>query len=272
MHFRIQHESSYRYDVPVTLGPHVLRLTPRADGIWLRSHRLQVHPQPVIHRPEIDPLGNAVTRVEFSGSTWQLHVRSELDLDTLPIVPLDLRLEPLPPVGNGGNGLSGAAPHPEVQRFAEWLAGDVEREPVAFLDHLTRSLYTRMDRQIRPVGEARPAQETLALASGACRDLTILFLEACRSFGLSGRFVSGYQAHADTPDGQRHLHAWAEVFLPGAGWRGWDPTHGVRATDGHIALSAAPTQAGTMPIEGSFAFQGAVVNSTLDHSVRISTD
>ena len=99
----------------------------------------------------------------------------------------------------------------------------------------------------------------------------MLFLESCRQLGIAGRFVSGYQAQAETPDGQRHLHAWAEVFLPGAGWRGWDATHGVRVLDGHVALCAAPAQAATMPIEGGFLFQGAVVNSTLDHSVRIST-
>ena len=89
--------------------------------------------------------------------------------------------------------------------------------------------------------------------------------------GIVGRFVSGYQAQADTPDGQRHLHAWAEVFLPGGGWRGWDATHGLRVDQGHVALCAAPSQAATMPIEGGFSFQGPTVNSTLDHSVRITT-
>jgi transglutaminase-like putative cysteine protease len=98
-----------------------------------------------------------------------------------------------------------------------------------------------------------------------------LFLAACRCQGLAARFVSGYQAQAQTPDGQRHLHAWAEVFLPGAGFHGWDPMHGVRVGAGHVALCAAPDQAATMPIEGGFFFQGATVNSTLDHSVRIST-
>ena len=110
------------------------------------------------------------------------------------------------------------------------------------------------------------------LQEGACRDVTVLFLESARALGLPGRFVSGYQARPAVEDGRRHLHAWAEVFLPGSGWRGWDVTHGTRVTDGHVALSAAPTQAGTMPIEGGFSFVGRGVASTLGYSVVIDTD
>ena len=80
----------------------------------------------------------------------------------------------------------------------------------------------------------------------------MLFLAACRSLGLPARFVSGYQAHAETPDGRRHLHAWAQARLPGLGWRGYDPTHGLAVADGHVALCAAPEQGATMPVEGGY--------------------
>jgi transglutaminase-like putative cysteine protease len=110
----------------------------------------------------------------------------------------------------------------------------------------------------------------LATWRGACRDLTVLFLAVSRSLGLPGRFCSGYQAAADTPDGQRYLHAWPEVFLPGVGWRGWDPTHGVPAGEGHVALCAAPDQAGTMPVVGGYYF-GDSITATLDFEVRITT-
>jgi transglutaminase-like putative cysteine protease len=99
--------------------------------------------------------------------------------------------------------------------------------------------------------------------------LTALFMAACHSLGIAARFVSGYQAHADTPDGQRHLHAWPEVFLPGLGWRGFDPTHGLAVTDGHVALCAAPNQAATMPVDGGFYASG--VTSTLEYKARIET-
>jgi transglutaminase-like putative cysteine protease len=278
VHFHVRHESLYRYDVPIQLGSHVVRLTPRAEGVVLGYRRLTVQPVPAFQSEEVDAFGSSVTRVEFSGSTQTLHVLSEFELDTL--LPPQLGVSspslasPSLPFTSAEYWLNAYRPgpfHPSVQQFAQGLASEARHEPVAFLDHLTHTLYTRTDRHIRPSGQAREAHETLALGSGACRDLTVLFLEACRSQGLAARFVSGYQAQAQTPDGQRHLHAWAEVFLPGMGWRGWDATHGVRVTDGHVALCAAPHQAATMPIEGGFFFQGATVNSTLDHSVRIAT-
>jgi transglutaminase-like putative cysteine protease len=276
--FHIVHESLYRYDVAVQLGEHVLRLTPRAPFVNILQRQLVVEPQPTSHHEEVDGFGNPVTRVGFMGQTQLLRVRSELTLDTWsPPAPFEV-LAPLPhAAASQGSGVDelyayrGGVFHPAVQHFADALAAEAQRDPVRFLDHMTQTLYSRIDRGIRPSGDARAAHETLALGSGACRDLTVLFLEACRSQGLAARFVSGYQAQAQTPDGQRHLHAWAEVFVPGSGWRGWDPMHGVRVADGHVALCAAPHQAATMPIEGGFFFQGATVNSTLDHSVRIGT-
>jgi transglutaminase-like putative cysteine protease len=272
--FRVRHESLYRYDVPVQLGSHTLRLTPRAGAIQIRSRQLLVDPQPSAWAETLDAFGNPITILDFSGSTQTLRIESRFELDTLALPelwPLGERL-PLALTAHGELGpYLIASPHPAVRAFADQLAADVQREPVSFLDHLTRTLYARIDRHIRPSGNAREAHETLALGSGACRDLTVLFLDVCCSQGLAGRFVSGYQAQAQTPDGQRHLHAWAEVFLPGAGWRAWDPTHGVRVTDGHVALCAAPQQSATMPVEGGFFFQGPAVNSTLDHSVRIAT-
>jgi transglutaminase-like putative cysteine protease len=276
VHFHIEHESLYRYDVPVQLGEHVLRLTPRVELVSILRRQVVIEPQPTSFNEEVDGFGNPVTRVGFAGYTQVLRVRSELDLDTRAPPAPALGLGPLPcfDTSRASDELGayrGGVLHPSVQQFANELAAEAQRDPVRFLDHMTQTLYSRIDRGIRPSGAARAAHETLALGSGACRDLTVLFLEACRSQGLAARFVSGYQAQAQTPDGQRHLHAWAEVFLEGSGWHAWDPMHGIRVGDGHVALCAAPQQAATMPIEGGFSFQGATVNSTLDHSVRIGT-
>jgi transglutaminase-like putative cysteine protease len=274
LHFQILHESLYRYDVPVALGSHLLRLTPRATEVRLSSQSLVIEPEPSTWSHEIDVFGNAVTRVNFIGTTERLRIESQLVLDTSSPLPLIAQLPQLPLLPPPWDELAAyrhSVVHPSVQHFAESLSSQVGRDPIRYLDHLTRTLHARIEHQVRASGNAYAAELTLESGRGACRDTTRLFLDACRCLGLPGRFASGYQAQAQTPDGQRHLHAWAEIFLPGIGWSGWDATHGVRVGEGHVALCAAPSQAATMPIEGGFFFQGAVVNSTLDHSVRITT-
>jgi transglutaminase-like putative cysteine protease len=274
MRFSIRHETLYRYSTPVGLAPHVLRLTPREEGARILAGGLTVEPMPAARQETTDRFGNRVTQVSFSGFSDVLRIESGFDLQTFAPPPMgDSGLPPLPwPTG----------PHDEfseyrnvggqdstVQAFASALAADAGWAALPFLDRLSRTLFTRMDRRIRFEGAAQSPAHTLAIGRGACRDLTVLFMAACRGLGIAARFVSGYQAEADTPDGQRHLHAWPDVFLPGLGWRGFDPTHGIAVTDGHVALCAAPEQAATMPVEGGFYANG--VTATLDYSVRIAT-
>jgi len=272
VHFRVTHETVYRYDVPVTLGTHVLRLSPRAEGVRLRAQQLTIAPEPVERIEEADVYGNSVTRVRFSGTTTLLRVRSTFELDTDPVPPLAPEPDPLPWAAARTNGFDACrafSSGPAVRCYAERVAAEAKHLPVAFLDRLADDLRARTNLTIRPDGQARSAEETLTLGEGACRDVTVLFLEAGRALGLPGRFVSGYQAHPAVANRLRHLHAWAEIFLPSAGWRGWDVTHGARVGDDHVALCAAPSQADTMPIEGGFSFIGASVNSTLDFDVQI---
>lgn len=275
MHFTVSHETLYRYSVPVGLAPHVLRLNPRPESGRLLSRTLMVDPQPSAWIEEGDAYGNLLTRVEFFGQWTLLRVLSQFELDTTPPPPLPYAdwLPSLPWPAVGADGLDAFRYvrdfDPAVQAFAHAMAGEVGYAPLAFLDHLNHTLFTRTDRHIRFEGAAQTAGYTLATWQGACRDLTVLFLACCRSLGMAGRFVSGYQAQADTPDGQRHLHAWPEVFLPGIGWRGWDPTHGMPVGAGHVALAAAPEQEDTMPMDGGFYANG--VTATLDYSVRIAT-
>jgi transglutaminase-like putative cysteine protease len=123
------------------------------------------------------------------------------------------------------------------------------------LNALNQKIYKSCGYLLRIDGAPWPPGVTWSKKSGSCRDLAVLFMEVCRSIGLAARFVSGYEAGVESPE--RYLHAWAEVFLPGAGWRGYDPTHGLVVADGHIVLAAAPRQQQTMPIEGQV--QGKVV-------------
>lgn len=270
MRFVVQHETHYRYSAPVTLAPHLLRLTPRAESFIER--RLTLHPAPIQQTEREDAYGNRVTDAAFEGETTFLRIESRFILETAAPPPAPAAAPPLPwplPEAKVAAFLPPQETHESVRAFASDLAAGVGGDPSAFLERLTRTLYERTDRRIRLEGAANTPEETLASGTGACRDLTVLFIAACRSLGVPARFVSGYQAQAETPDGERHLHAWPEAFLPGAGWRGYDPTHGLPVADGHVALCAAPTQADAMPVEGGF--YGSGVRSTLDFSVRIET-
>jgi transglutaminase-like putative cysteine protease len=265
MRFTVRHETLYRYDVPVELGPHVVRLTPRPSSVVLLSRALVVRPTPFERFDFLDAHGNEVTRLTFAGATNELFVESAFEADTLdarsarPPEPIDL-----------GPYLANPDEDPSVRAFAADVAASAS-EPLWFLRALTGTIHAMMDRGIRHEGAARSAAETLALRTGACRDLTALFLAACRSQGIAARFVSGYQAQAQTPDGRRHLHAWAEAFVPEVGWSAWDPMHGVEVTTGHVPLCAAPSQAETMPLDGTYTFYGPTLNSTLDFAVNIAT-
>jgi transglutaminase-like putative cysteine protease len=278
MRFVVRHETLYRYSAPVVLAPHLLRLTPRSEHL-LRERALRLRPEPLELRDETDEHGNIVTHVTFSHhATRELHIESCFSVDTATPLGGGVTLGP-EPLPWAGPLVAELAPYratqvavdPAVAAFARGVAAEVAQEPLAFLAALCATIHARGDKHVRPTGEAQAARETLATWRGACRDFTVLFLAAARSLGMPARFCSGYQAAAETPDGGRYLHAWPEVFVPGSGWRGWDPTHGIEVGAGHVALCAAPEQAGTMPVHGGFYFEGASVTSTLDFDLRIMT-
>ena len=274
MRFSTSHVTQYRYSAPVRFSPHRLRLAPRPDGIVLHEQSLRVGPMPTSTDVVADPWGNAVTRVDFDGEADSLRIESRFVVETAaPPPPADRGLPPLPwpvpPRDRWADFRPAGFAEASVGTFAADLARDVGWSALAFVERLNRVIHTDIRHDIRDGGAARSPAETLAVGHGACRDVTVLFLAAARSLGLAARFVSGYQAEADTPDGRRHLHAWPEVFLPGSGWHGFDPTHGLAVGDGHVALCAAPDQASTMPVEGGF--WGSGVTSTLDYDVTIAT-
>lgn len=278
MRFFVRHRTLYRYSVPIRLAPHVLRLTPRTPGGFRARQELLVDPLPWSRRDSIDDFGNGLITLEFPDmATDHLSIESRFEIEVPPPpAPVGLFLPPLPWWGAFAGAefapyLGDSAPEPAVAAFAEGLLADVGGDALAFLRHLNHTLYTRTDRRVRLEGDARSPAETLATATGACRDLTVLFMACCRGFGIPARFVSGYQAEAESVDGQRHLHAWPEVLLPGFGWTGFDPTHGLPVSDGHVALCAAPGQEATMPVEGGYWFDGTVITSTLDYTVEIDT-
>ena len=125
--------------------------------------------------------------------------------------------------------------------------------------------------ETRDHGAPLPPSITFQKKRGACRDLVLLFMAVCRRFGLASRFVSGYQ-EGDPDMEQRHLHAWAEVYIPGGGWRGYDPSHGLVVADRHIALAASYAPEGTAPVKGSFRGTGVSAETNYVISLVASPD
>lgn len=279
MHFEIEHITTYRYDIPVHLGPHILRLTPRADGNqWLIDYCCTVTPSPSLQSQALDAEGNLVTRLWFIGTTPDLRIASSARLVTLHDNPYDYIVDapatslPLPYSGNEAALLAAyrypGNPAPEITRLARQLAREADNDTLPFLGALNEHLHTQFRREIRVQGPPQRPELTLARRAGACRDLAVLFIAVCRTQGIAARFVSGYQAHAETRRKRRYLHAWPEVYIPGGGWRGYDPSHGTAVADAHVSVAASATAAGAMPVHGSFYGDGAHADMSFELSIR----
>jgi transglutaminase-like putative cysteine protease len=278
--FEITHLARYVYNQPVFLEPHLLRVRPRVDGGQsLDSFRLIVKPQPAGMSTSLDAEGNVVSLAWFNGLCSELTVRAESIVTPTRNNPFEFILPPnrtvLPmsyspveePLVAAARKRAGEIPADDpVGRFAADVAAEVDQQVVAFLSRLAERLSSTWTVTRRERGAPWSALETLSRHTGACRDVVVLFMDACRSVGLAARFVSGYQQQSTvvTPD----LHAWAEVYLPWAGWRGYDPTQGLAVADQHIALAASARPELAAPVVGSF--RGIAATATLTASISIS--
>ncbi len=267
MKYLIYHITTYTYDRPVTLSPHTLRLRPRCDITQkLRSFELQVDPMPQQILETLDLEGNNLLKLYFTDEpTNRLEVCVTSAVETFRENPFAYLLESWAthlPIDYPAALLTQLQPYlsgnssnfPSIDPVAVELAHDLWHStggnPIRFLGALNQRIYDNCTHVVREQGDPLPPGITWKEKQGSCRDVTVLFIEVCRAIGLAARFVSGYQ-EGDLEREDRDLHAWAEVYLPGAGWRGYDPTQGLAVGDRHIALVASPTSRHTAPISGS---------------------
>jgi transglutaminase-like putative cysteine protease len=160
-----------------------------------------------------------------------------------------LQLQPYLKFSTSSNLVSRSIVDPAILELAQLLQAESDDNTVNFLFNLNQTIYENCQYIIRETGHCWAAGTTWGKRQGSCRDLAVLFMEVCRIVGLAARFVSGYQeGDLDNPD--KHLHAWAEVYLAGAGWRGYDPSHGLAVGDSYIALVASAIPSYTAPIQG----------------------
>ena len=279
MQFHIKHATRYRYSRPVFCEPMTIRLRPREDAAQrLLRYNLWIDPQPAGVSDYVDVDGHTATQVWFDQPATALSIVVSSIVETLRTNPFDYLLSP--------EGLAAPLRYNDTVRLAllPYLQqGDADSEVAAaaarvvkncggrlpaFLSELTQCLYADFTRYIRREGPPLEPAETLRRQQGSCRDLTELFNAVCRSVGLAARFVSGYHEQEDL-EGRRFLHAWSEVYLPGAGWRGYDPTAGLAVADRHVALAASTSPILAAPTCGTFRGNGA--DSTMETQLVIRT-
>ena len=157
---------------------------------------------------------------------------------------------------------------PIVADFAASIASRAEHQTIPFLSALCAEIHRRM-RHTRRDGESWSAEKILAEGTGACRDVAILFVACCRSQGLAARFTSGYlQVAEPTPKEPDELHAWAEIYLEGAGWIAFDPTEGLAVSDRHIAVASAPDIQAAAPVSGTYRSSAATSKLSTKVSIK----
>lgn len=267
----IRHNTYYDFDRPVSLSPHTVRLRPAPHSRTpIHAYSLKVQPEEHFINWQQDAFGNYLARLVFPEKTRRLAVEVEVIADMTVINPFDFFLEDYAqhyPFNYDKQTLKELAPYLEKLEggplFTRWLAS-VELKKMRTIDFLV-SFNSRLQQEIEYAIRMEPGvqtpEETLALAKGSCRDSAWLLVQILRHFGLAARFASGYLVQLkpdmkslDGPSGAAEdftdLHAWCEVYLPGAGWVGLDPTSGLFASEGHIPLACTPDPVSAAPING----------------------
>jgi uncharacterized protein (DUF2126 family)/transglutaminase-like putative cysteine protease len=286
IHVALSHTTRYRYDRPVSLSPHVIRLRPAPHcRTPVISYALKAEPRTQFLNWQQDPHGNFLARVVFPEKTRELVIDVDLVAELSVINPFDFFLEPSAekfPFTYEPWLAKELAPFLDADPMAPALCDRVRqidrsaRKTVDFLVDLNRQLSKDIRYLIRLEPGVQTPEETLTRGSGSCRDSGWLLVQILRNLGLAARFVSGYLIQLvpdvkslDGPSGTTtdftDLHAWAEVYLPGAGWIGLDPTSGLLAGEGHLPLAATPDPFSAAPITGSVD----ECESTLEHEMRV---
>jgi uncharacterized protein (DUF2126 family) len=268
----IHHQTTYQYDRLVTLSPQVVRLRPAPHcRTPVPSYSLKIEPSEHFINWHQDPYGNYQARLLFPDKTRHFDVSVDLIAELTAINPFDFFLETEAdnfPFRYANGLIDDLQPYlatlPAGPKLQELLAGISrhKRSTVDFLVDVNRAVHQAVKYLIRMEPGVQTAEETLRLGSGSCRDSAWLLVQTLRHLGLAARFVSGYLIQLkldvqplDGPPGTKEdftdLHAWAEVYLPGAGWVGLDPTSGLLASEGHLPLAATPDPGLAAPISGA---------------------
>jgi transglutaminase-like putative cysteine protease len=260
---RITHKTDYFYREAVTFGPHRALVRPReGHDLHITSSRLEIEPEANV-RWYRDIYGNSIAILSFAGPANRLSLFSQVDVDLYENIPIEWVVDPAAhsyPFQYDADDQVDIVPYrlpsyphegPAVQ---EWLLELYRPGQSRNTSDLLNQLNSRIHESFRYVrreeaGVQLPCQ-TLALGAGSCRDYAVLMMEAARHWGFASRFVTGYIQMREGQHGA--THAWAEIYLPGAGWRGFDPTNNKQAGSEHVSVGVARDHEKASPLSGSW--------------------
>ena len=272
IHVALNHKTIYKYDRLVSLSPHIVRLKPAPHcRTPIHSYSMKVVPDTHFINWQQDPFSNYLARLVFPEKTKELVVEVDLVAEMIIINPFDFFLEPEAdefPFSYSDDVRKDLAPYLAAARPGKKLTQFLKqidpspRQTIDFLVDLNQSISREISYLIRMEQNVQTPEQTLTLKSGSCRDSAWLLANVLRHLGLAARFASGYLIQLaqdvkslDGPSGPENdftdLHAWTEVFIPGAGWVGMDPTSGLFAGEGHIPLACSPEPQTAAPITGA---------------------
>ncbi len=267
----VNHVTTYAYEVPVRLGEHRMMLRPRDSADQrLLNEKLVIEPKPKRLRWIHDVFDNCVAIADFEGRTTRLRVENYIALEHIPANEPEVLLEDRArfyPFAYDDEEMPDLAR--SIERHYPDPGGEIDRwvrrflhqgrptETGALLMTLTYAIKEGLAYERRAAKGTQGPLQTLAMGRGSCRDYATLMIEAARALGLAARFVSGYLYMPDRDTGERHvgggaMHAWCQIYLPGAGWVEFDPTNGIVGNRDLIRVAVARDARQAIPLHGSY--------------------
>lgn len=281
MHLQISHQTRYDYDHDVQFLPHLLYVRPRENPL------LQVNGFAFTFLPEAkiawmrDDFDNLPASAQFAVNAATLEIHSECTVTTTDTPPFDFLVRDYAmtfpfayePLHRFNLSIYLTPPVEATQRaLRRWLEVNFTNQPketVSWLFALNQIICKALSYRRRDEPGIQPALTTITLGTGSCRDFAVLLVECARTLGIAARFVSGYMYDpASNGSASGSMHAWTEVFLPGAGWIGMDPTHGIFCQNAYVPVAHAVVAESVNPIQGSF-FSAIPATAKLTSDVRV---
>ena len=265
----IDHNTTYSYGKKVVLAPHTVRLRPRDGGAQMtHMFSLKTDPPEAGRSVNSDLDGNTTVTLWFTDELDRLAIDTHCVVETLRENPFDFIVSDIGfldlPMQYPPEEKTALGPYLELGRKTAQTVSELRETIISktggkttdFILSLCQHIHDNFPHVAREHGAPWPAERTLREKKGSCRDLVELFASVCRSAGLACRHVSGYTLSERRKKGD-DLHAWAEVYIPGGGWRGYDPSSGFAVSDRHVAVASGATHGLIVPVSGSFYGDGA---------------